>query len=230
MQIVTLLLPVLVFQSGGKLQIKDAKVGRGEPVKVGDYVTVDYTGKLTNGTQFDTSKGAGREPFKFVVGAGMVIKGWDQGLQGMKVGGKRLLTIPPALGYGERGAGADIPPNSTLKFEVELRAVERVKKVTTRPGKGPAATAGSTVNLHYKGTLANGTEFDSSYKRQQPFPVTLGRSQVIPGFTMGLLGIKKGEKRKITIPPTLGYGSAAQGPIPANSTLIFEIEALDVTP
>jgi FKBP-type peptidyl-prolyl cis-trans isomerase len=229
MQIVTLLLPVLVFQTGGKLQIKDAKVGQGMPAKVGDYITVDYTGKLTNGTTFDTSKGAGREPFKFILGAGMVIKGWDQGVQGMKVGGKRLLTIPSSLAYGERGAGADIPPNATLKFEVELRKIERVKTVTLRPGKGAGATAGSTISLHYKGTLANGKEFDNSYKRQQPFPVTLGQSQVIPGFTMGLLGIKKGEKRKITIPPSLGYGAQSPDPIPANSTLIFEIEALDVT-
>lgn len=226
---VALLLPVLLTQTGGKVQIDDVKVGKGEPAKVGDYVTVDYTGKLTNGTQFDTSKGAGREPFKLVLGSGMVIKGWDQGLQGMRVGGKRMLTIPPALGYGARGAGSDIPPNATLKFEVELRAIERVKKVTTRPGKGPAAEAGSTISLHYRGTLASGKEFDSSYKRQQPFPVTIGQSQVIPGFTMGLLGIKKGEKRKVTIPPTLGYGAQDQGPIPGGSTLIFEIEALDVT-
>lgn len=225
---VTLLLPVLAFQTGGKLQINDVKVGRGEPARAGDYVTVDYTGKLTNGKKFDSSKDAGREPFKLVLGAGQVIKGWDQGLQGMKVGGKRILTIPPALGYGARGAGADIPPNSTLKFEVELRAIERVKKVVVRPGKGPGAGPGDTVSLHYKGTLSTGKQFDSSYGRQ-PFPVTIGQSQVIPGFTMALIGIKKGEKRKVTIPPSIGYGSQDNGPIPANSTLIFEIEVLDIT-
>jgi FKBP-type peptidyl-prolyl cis-trans isomerase len=229
MQIVMLLLPVVAFQAGGKLQIKDVKVGRGEPVRVGDYITVDYTGKLTNGVQFDTSKGTGREPFKLVLGAGQVIKGWDQGIQGMKVGGKRLLTIPAELGYGARGAGTDIPPNATLKFEVELKAVERVKKVVLRPGKGAGAGPGDTVNLHYKGTLTNGKQFDSSYGRQ-PFPVTIGQSQVIPGFTMGLLGIKKGEKRRVTIPPSLGYGAqGAGGVVPPNATLVFELEALEIT-
>jgi FKBP-type peptidyl-prolyl cis-trans isomerase len=230
MQIAMLLLPALAFQSGGKLQIQDVKVGRGEGAKVGDYITVDYTGKLMNGTQFDSSKGPGREPFKLVLGAGMVIPGWDKGIQGMKVGGKRMLTIPPALAYGAQGAGADIPPNSTLKFEVELRSIERVKIAVLRPGKGPGAVGGDTISLHYKGSLTNGKKFDSSYDRNEPFPVTLGRSSVIPGFTMGLLGIKQGEKRRVTIPSSLGYGAqGAGGVIPPNATLVFELEALRIS-
>ena len=226
MQIATLLLPVLAFQSGGKLDIKDLKVGTGAAVKAGDYVTVDYTGTLLNGKQFDSS--IGRKPFKFVVGAGQVIKGWDQGLVGMKVGGSRQLTIPSSLGYGARGAGADIPPNATLKFKISLKGVERVKIQTLRKGSGPAAGAGSTIQVFYKGSLTDGKMFDSNVGRS-PFEVVLGQSPVVPGFTMGLLGIKQGEKRKVTIPSALGYGErGAGGVIPPNATLIFEIEAAEV--
>lgn len=100
------------------LQIEDVKIGDGAEAKAGDNVTVHYTGKLTDGTQFDSS--VGRAPFQFQLGAGMVIKGWDQGVAGMKVGGKRKLTIPPELGYGSRGFPGAIPPNSTLVFDVEL--------------------------------------------------------------------------------------------------------------
>ncbi len=88
----------------------------------GKTVSVHYTGKLTDGTKFDSSLDRG-DPFSFRLGAGQVIKGWDQGVAGMKVGGKRLLTIPPELGYGQRGFPGAIPPNSTLVFEVELLGV-----------------------------------------------------------------------------------------------------------
>ncbi len=230
MQIAMLLLPAVAFQAGGKVQIKDVTVGRGAPAKVGDYLTVDYTGKLTNGKVFDSSKGTGREPFKLVLGAGQVIKGWEDGLKGMKVGGKRILTIPPALGYGAQGAPPDIPGGATLKFEVELRAIEKVKVETTRKGTGPGAVGGDTVNLHYRGTFPDGKKFDSSYDRNQPFPVTIGRTGVIPGFTMGLLGIKKGEKRRVTIPWQLAYGAEGRPPvIPAKATLVFELEALEIS-
>ena len=105
-----------------ELQIEDLQVGTGEEAKAGRPVTVHYRGTLTNGTKFDASYDR-NEPFTFNLGAGQVIKGWDQGVAGMKVGGKRKLTIPPALGYGSRGAGNVIPPNSTLVFEVELLKV-----------------------------------------------------------------------------------------------------------
>ena len=109
-----------------KLEVKDLVVGKGAEAKAGDTVKVHYVGTLLNGEEFDASKKHGTEPFTFDLGRGRVIKGWDEGVAGMKVGGKRKLTIPPHLGYGARGAGAKIPPNSTLVFEVEL--VEVVKK------------------------------------------------------------------------------------------------------
>ncbi|MHB8791803.1 MAG: FKBP-type peptidyl-prolyl cis-trans isomerase [Thermoleophilia bacterium] len=104
------------------LKIEDVTVGTGPAAKSGDSVTVDYTGWLTDGTKFDSSKDKNK-PFTFTLGAGKVIPGWDQGVAGMMVGGKRKLTIPPELGYGAQGAGGVIPPNATLVFEVELKNI-----------------------------------------------------------------------------------------------------------
>jgi len=104
------------------LTIEELVVGSGAEAKSGQSVSVHYTGWLTSGKKFDSSKDRG-DPFVFPLGKGHVIKGWDEGVQGMKVGGKRKLTIPSALGYGARGAAGVIPPNATLVFEVELLSV-----------------------------------------------------------------------------------------------------------
>ena len=111
------------MSSNKGLKIEEMKAGDGASAVAGKKVTVHYTGWLTNGTKFDSSLDRG-EPFQFNLGAGQVIKGWDQGVEGMKIGGKRKLTIPSELGYGEQGAGAVIPPGATLIFEVELLGVE----------------------------------------------------------------------------------------------------------
>lgn len=104
------------------LQYRDDQLGTGPEAKAGDHAVVHYTGVLENGKKFDSSRDRS-EPFEFALGAGMVIRGWDEGVQGMRVGGKRTLVIPPELGYGTRGAGAVIPPNATLTFDVELLEV-----------------------------------------------------------------------------------------------------------
>lgn len=102
---------------------EDLYVGQGEEATVGKKVKVHYVGRLLDGRVFDTSR-EGREPFTFVLGAGRVIAGWEKGVPGMRVGGKRRLLIPPALGYGDRGAGGVIPPGAALEFEIELLDVQ----------------------------------------------------------------------------------------------------------
>ncbi len=136
-----ILLPLALFGSGKQdagptkvegdgvktpsgLQYWDIVVGKGAPAVKGKRVRVHYTGWLTDGKKFDSSHDSGH-PFIFVLGAGHVIPGWDEGVQGMREGGKRQLRVPPELGYGEQGAPPDIPPNATLIFDVELLNVER---------------------------------------------------------------------------------------------------------
>ena len=105
------------------LQVEDMEIGDGQEIKSGDMARMHYTGWLTDGTKFDSSLDRGI-PFEFELGAGNVIKGWDKGVVGMKVNGKRRLIISPEMGYGTRGAGGVIPPNATLMFEVELLGIK----------------------------------------------------------------------------------------------------------
>lgn len=128
--------PIDATSSPGSLVAQDAVVGTGPGAQPGDTITVNYTGKLQDGTVFDTS--VGKAPYTFVLGSGAVIPGWDQGLVGMKAGGKRILIIPPSLAYGAQGIGP-IPPNATLSFEVDLVSITPAAGGAPFAPEGPGA-------------------------------------------------------------------------------------------
>lgn len=236
------------MKTASGLQYQELKAGDGPAAKAGDTVAVHYTGKLTDGKKFDSSLDRG-QPFKFALGQGQVIKGWDEGIALMKKGGKAILTIPPELGYGARGAGGVIPPNATLIFEVELVAViagapaapttvNEADYQTTASGlkyydfvigTGASPKQGQQVSVHYTGWLVDGKKFDSSLDRGEPFGFSIGVGQVIRGWDEGVMSMKVGGKRQLVIPAELGYGGrGAGGVIPPNATLIFEVELLSV--
>jgi peptidylprolyl isomerase len=220
-------------------KIEIFQAGKGYAAAKGDLITVDYTGRFVSGKVFDSSvpikPDPGHPPIAFSVGMGQVIPGWDQALVGTKVGAKFRVTIPPALAYGVNGTpDGSIPPNSTLIFDVHILGI--LKKGAPQvigiqelaAGDGAVVKDGDTVSMHYTGTFLNGQKFDSSRDRNQPFSFKVGSGQVIKGFDMGVLGMKKGGRRKITIPPDLGYGERGAGPIPGNSTLEFDIEIMSI--
>ncbi len=231
-------------QSG--LKYRMITEGNGAQAEQGDLVNVHYTGKLSNDSVFDSSHGRGR-PLKFQVGVGQVIKGWDEGLLLMREGGKAELVIPPNLAYGNQDLGV-IPPDSTLIFEVELLNVQKMKTaepfdvsgrdtlttesglkyIILEEGNGPKAGFGRTVSVHYTGFLENGQKFDSSVERNQVFTFPQGQGKVIKGWDEGVCLVKKGGKIRLIIPPELAYGQRAIGPIPAGSTLVFDVEIVDV--
>lgn len=222
-----------------ELKVEDVKPGTDRPAEDGDMCTVLYRGTLKDGTEFDgnmdaqTNPRTDKDPFVVVVGMGQVIKGWDQGLKGIKVGGVRKLSIPSKLAYGDQANG-QIPANSDLFFTVKCLDIvhkgeeEVVDNKDIKVGSGPAVKKGDKVTIHYIGTLLNGKKFDSSRDRNTPFSFTVGAGDVVPGFDIGVTGMKKGGVRKVRIPPRAAYGASPTSGIPANSVLNFEIELLKI--
>jgi peptidylprolyl isomerase len=210
------------------------KEGTGEKTAAdGDILKVHYVGKLKSHDStdvFDSSRER-NEPFTIELGASRVIPGWELGLQGMKKGEVRKLSIPHYLAYGVKDKG-NIPPKSRLFFEVEVvEFIEKgeLKKEIVKEGSGEAIKSGEKGEFHYTGWLNkfDGAKFDSSKDRNQPFSVTLGQGQVIKGWDDGLVGMKPGEVRRLTIPFDQAYGPQGRPPkIPGFATLYFEVEYL----
>ena len=230
------------------LQYTELEAGEGPAPQPGDIVSIHIRGMLEDGTEFDSTYSRD-EPIQFALGQGMVLPGWDEGIALMKVGEKARLVIPPELAFGEQGYRDLIPPDETLTFEVELleispgaplapTEVDEGDYVTTgtglkyydlEVGDGATPQTGQIVAVHYTGWLEDGTKFDSSLDRGQPFTFPLGMRQVIAGWDEGVATMKVGGRRQLVIPPELGYGSqGSSGVIPPNATLIFEVELLAV--
>ncbi len=234
------------MKTASGLEYTITEKGTGKKPQVGDKVVVHYTGKLLNDTVFDSSKKHG-QPFSFKLGAGQVIKGWDEAFQLLQVGDKATIKFGPELGYGAQNMGS-IPPNSTLIFDVELLDVIEGLRPWDAKGKDTLTTAsglkyilfssnpagqkiesGDKVKVHYSGFFKDGKVFDSSVERGQPIALTVGNGQVISGWDEGLALLRKGEKAKFIIPYTLAYGEQGRPPvIPAKADLIFDVEIVDV--
>jgi peptidylprolyl isomerase len=230
------------------LQYYDIAVGDGAEAEEGSIVSTTYT-IWVQGEDEDLfiSSSDDRNPATFTLGQlTMVFPGWDEGATGMKVGGKRYLVIPADLALGDQGGG-DIPPGATLIMEIEMLDVAEpvvmtevaeedytttesgLKYYDLVEGTGETPQAGQTVVVHYTGWLEDGTKFDSSVDRGQPFSFILGMGNVIPGWDEGVATMKVGGKRQLVVPPELGYGEQGAGAtIPPNATLIFEVELLEI--
>lgn len=234
-----------------ELVIDDLIEGDGDEASPGDEVEVHYVGVLFDtGEQFDASWDRG-QTFKFKLGQGAVIQGWDQGFEGMKVGGRRMLTIPSDLAYGAGGSGS-IGPNATLVFVVDLVSVTG-PLAPVDPADEPALTypdpvptelviedltegegertvqPGDTVVVHYVGgAVSTQKVIDSSWQRGEALKI--GVDEIIQGWSDGLLGMKPGGRRMLTIPPELAYGSdGVPGFIGPDETLVFLIDLVEIS-
>lgn len=214
-----------------KLGIVDVKVGTGPEVKAGDSLSVRYTGTFKDGTKFDSNEDGDKPDLSFVAGPkGMVIKGWQEGVIGMKVGGERKLSVPSDMAYGAGGQGP-IPANSDLYFTIKLLKIQKpgdekvVKAKDIKVGSGRAVKLGDTVEIQHRGTLDDGkTEID---KGKWTFKV--GKREVIPGIDQGIIGMQVGGTRRLDIPPLAAYGPLGREPmVPAKTNVIYTITVLSI--
>lgn len=232
----------------------DTQNGTGTEAAANNLVTVNYTGYLYDETKAD-KKGAQFQTassFVFLLGVNSRIAGWEQGIPGMKIGGKRTLYVPSGLAFAQYGLKDSagnyvVGPHVPVVYDIELTAVNTAPPASTvQPafaapdvvlGTGPAAAAGNTLAVHYSGYLYNdsvsdkrGARFDTSRTSGVPLTVKLGANSVIKGWEQGLPGMQAGGQRTLIIPASLGYGATAQTNIPANSALIFDVEVMSITP
>jgi FK506-binding protein 9/10 len=233
------------------LKVTEVIEGEGATPVKGDIVTIHYTSWYLDGDEIESTVKNG-QPVKFVMGAGQLIPGLEEGVVTMRKGGKRILVLPPALAYGEEGLPPVVPPGKWVKFEVEVVDIEPgpppllpwndagmdlvvtptgLQYVEFEVGKGDAPTLGGTVVVQYSGFLADGTLFDSSYRQGYPVEFEVSAKRLIPGWVEGLLTMRAGGRRKLIVPPFLAYGAKGYGKtIPPDATLIYDIELLEVRP
>uniref|UniRef100_H3DHU8 peptidylprolyl isomerase n=1 Tax=Tetraodon nigroviridis TaxID=99883 RepID=H3DHU8_TETNG len=203
-------------------------------VQVGDYVRYHYIGMFPDGSKFDSSYDRG-STYNVFVGKKQLIEGMDRALVGMCVNQRSLVKIPPHLAYGKQGYGDLIPPDSILHFDVLLLDVWNPEDgVQTKTYHTPSACTRKVevsdfVRYHYNGTLLDGTLFDSSHTRMRTYDTYVGIGWLIAGMDQGLLGMCVGERRFVTMPPSLGYGENGDGSdIPGQASLVFDVVLLDL--
>lgn len=214
----------------GELIVTDLVEGTGTEVEPGMTLITTYVGRFTDGTQFDSSDELG-EDWIFTLGVGQVLEGWDEGLVGMRVGGTRRLEIPSHMAFGRQGqcfsdGTCAVPANTDVVYDVTVVDIfDEVQIEDLVEGDGEVAEFGDVLFVEYIGQLRNGQVFDASALSGGEFVFTLGTGSVIPGWDQGLQGMKVGGKRRLVIPPILGYGPyGAGGTIPPFAVLIFEID------
>lgn len=246
------------YKTSSGLEIATLLEGTGSIPKTGDIVQIHYRLGVKDGKIVASTQDKGKPPVFVKVGSGTYIKALDETLLLMKAGTRVNVTIPPSMGFGKKAVDTEIPANSTLMLELLLidpnqkktdknvnnnqsnakpvefdenkaiKSATGLKTIILKEGKGDKPNTGDSVYVHYRGTLENGNEFDSSYRRNQPFGFKLGVGQVIKGWDEGIAMLNEGAKAILKIPASLGYGDRAVGTIPAGSTLIFEVELVKI--
>ncbi|CAI7997974.1 Peptidyl-prolyl cis-trans isomerase FKBP10 [Geodia barretti] len=199
----------------------DLRRGTGPVSAVGDVLTINYTGWLHDSGETD-NKGQRIDSASdqtFVLGAGQVIAGFDQGLVGMSVGGLRRLNIPPHLAFGSTGSDNVPRIHRSAPFQI----------IDLKIGTGPEAVNGDTLTVRYAGWLYDEDQVDNKGLRFEVGPATgftfvLGTGQVIPGWDQGLVGMREEGERRLIVPPELAYGSTRRSLIPPNATLVFDVQ------
>ena len=221
--------------------ITELQVGSGDLVETGSMARVAYsawahdTGESDNKGQLVID----RTETQFVVGAQQVFTGLDQGMTGMRVGGRRRLNVPANRAFGTAGT-TSVPPNTDLVVDVELLSVEPVTTDSApfsftdlRTGAGPAAVVGDDLTVSYGGWFYDESEPDNKgvlFDSGTGFTFRLGAGEVIDGWDQGLVGIQVGGQRRLVLPPELAYGDNPRGVIPANATLIFDVTLVTLSP
>lgn len=222
------------------LKTTDTVVGTGTTIDAGKLASVAYTGWIydvrvadTKGTKIDSNVNAA--PMSFIVGSNSLISGFEQGVVGMKPGGKRTITIPAGLAYGSTGKAPAVPANAALVFDIEMdpngwTGVTALKTQDTVAGTGASADAGKNVTVTYTLWLYDARIASTKGLQMETntagYTFKLGGGNVIAGFDQGITGMKVGGKRTITIPASLGYGNSgdSSGKIPGGAVLVFDVQ------
>jgi peptidylprolyl isomerase len=237
------------WTTGSGLQITEVVEGEGDLPRRGDILGLIYTASYVGGKEFDRYQD--REyPYRFRLGSGQVLPGLGEGVAGMRPGGKRILVMPPELAFESGERPASVPANTWVRMEVELVDVipsppppepwvdagyeimvtqSGLQFVDFRVGEGDMPTMGSNIVVHYSGFLDDGTLFDTTRFTGVPLAFELRTGRLVDGWLEGLLTMRVGGRRKLIIPPYLGYGDQGfRKTIPPGATLIFDIELLNI--